>query len=51
MKKNPKSDAMDFMVQNVATAQKEGVAIPPGNYVVKNRIIAVDSEGNLTEVL
>ena len=51
LKKNPKSDAMDFMVQNVATARKEGVAIPPGNYVVKNRIIAVDSEGNLTEVL
>ena len=50
-KKNPKSDAMDFMVQNVATAQKEGVAIPPGNYVVQNRIIAVDTEGNLSEVL
>ena len=51
LKKNPKSDAMDFMVQNVATAKKEGVPIPPGNYVVKNRIIAVDTEGNLTEVL
>ena len=51
LKKNPKSDAMDFMVQTVATARKEGVAIPPGNYVVKNRIIAVDTEGNLTEVL
>ena len=50
-KKNPKSDAMDFMVQNVATAKEEGVAIPPGNYVVQNRIIAVDTEGNLSEVL
>ena len=40
-----------LFTQNVKTAKEEGVAIPPGNYVVKNRIIAVDTEGNLTEVL
>ena len=51
LKKNPQSDAMDFMVQNVATGIEKGKTVNPGTYVVKNRIIAVDGEGNLTQIL
>tara|TARA_R110000824_G_scaffold50676_5_gene141393 strand:+ start:274 stop:1596 length:1323 start_codon:yes stop_codon:yes gene_type:complete len=51
LKKNPQSDSMDFMEINVKTGIEKGKTVNPGTYVVKNRIIAVDSEGNLTQIL
>ena len=51
VKQNPGKDALDFMEIQVGEAQKSGTPIEPGAYVVKDRIIVIDSEGNVSPYL
>jgi len=51
IKQNPGKDALDFMEIQVGEAQKSGTPIEPGAYVVKDRIIVIDSEGNISPYL
>ena len=51
LKANPGKDAVDFMEIQVGEAQKSGTPIEPGAYVVKDRIIVIDSEGNVSPYL
>ena len=51
VKQNPGKDALDFMEIQVGEAQKSGTPIEPGAYVVKDRIIVIDSEGNISPYL
>ena len=51
IKQNPGKDAVDFMEIQVGEAQKSGTPIEPGAYVVKDRIIVIDSEGNVSPYL
>ena len=44
-------DAVDFMTTQVTEAKKEGTSVNPGYYVIKDRIVIIDSEGNVTPFL
>ena len=48
---NPGKDAVDFMVSIVQANVEKGKSIEPGVYVVKTRIIVIDSEGNVSPYL
>ena len=48
---NPGKDAVDFMESQVLEATKAGTPVEPGAYVVKDRIIVIDSEGNVSPYL
>ena len=41
-------DPVDFMKGKVKEFKKAGTEIPPGNYVVEDAIIIIDSEGNVS---
>ena len=51
IKNNEGADAVDFMEAEVLKANKAGTTINEGAYVVKDRIIYVDAEGNIKEYL
>jgi hypothetical protein len=48
---NPGKDAVDFMVSIVQANIEKGTPVEPGAYVVKDRIIVIDSEGNVSPYL
>ena len=48
---NPGKDAVDFMEFKVQETIKLNKPIEPGAYVVKDRIIVIDSEGNVSPYL
>ena len=48
---NPGKDAVDFMQAEVIKATEKGTPVEPGAYVVKDRIIVIDSEGNVSPYL
>ena len=48
---NPGKDAVDFMKFKVQETIKLNKPIEPGAYVVKDRIIVIDSEGNVSPYL
>jgi hypothetical protein len=51
IEQNPGKDAVDFMESQVLEATKAGTPVQPGAYVVKDRIIVIDSEGNVSPYL
>jgi len=51
IEQNPGKDAVDFMESQVLEATKAGTPVEPGAYVVKDRIIVIDSEGNVSPYL
>ena len=51
IEQNPGKDAVDFMESEVVEATKKGTPVEPGAYVVKDRIIVIDSEGNVSPYL
>ncbi len=51
IEQNPGKDAVDFMQSQVLEATKAGTPVEPGAYVVKDRIIVIDSEGNVSPYL
>ena len=51
IEQNPGKDAVDFMESQVVEATKAGTPVEPGAYVVKDRIIVIDSEGNVSPYL
>jgi len=51
IEQNPGKDAVDFMESEVVEATKKGTLVEPGAYVVKDRIIVIDSEGNVSPYL
>ena len=51
IEQNPGKDAVDFMESEVVEATKAGTLVEPGAYVVKDRIIVIDSEGNVSPYL
>jgi hypothetical protein len=48
---NPGKDAVDFMESQVLEATTAGTPVEPGAYVVKDRIVVIDSEGNVSPYL
>ena len=48
---NPTKDAVDFMELQVIEAKKSGTPVEPGAYVVKDRIIVIDSQGTVAPYL
>jgi len=48
---NPGKNAVDFIESIVQTNIEQGKSIEPGAYVVKDRIIVIDSEGNVSPYL
>ena len=48
---NPGKDAVDFMESIVQANIEKGTPVEPGAYVVKDRIIVIDSEGNVSPYL
>ena len=51
IEQNPGKDAVDFMVSIVQANIEKGTPVEPGAYVVKDRIIVIDSEGNVSPYL
>jgi hypothetical protein len=51
LKANPGKNEIDFMESIVQTNIEQGKSIEPGAYVVKDRIIVIDSEGNVSPYL
>ena len=51
IEQNPGKDAVDFMESQVLEATTAGTPVEPGAYVVKDRIIVIDSEGNVSPYL
>ena len=50
-KPNPGKNEVDFIESIVQTNIEQGKSIEPGAYVVKDRIIVIDSEGNVSPYL
>ena len=48
---NPGKNAVDFIEAQVKITIEKGKPITPGAYVVKDRIIVIDSEGNVSPYL
>ena len=48
---NPGKNAVDFIEAQVKITIEQGKPITPGAYVVKDRIIVIDSEGNVSPYL
>ena len=48
---NPGKNAVDFIEAQVQITIEQGKPITPGAYVVKDRIIVIDSEGNVSPYL
>ena len=51
LKANPGKNEIDFMESQVQITIEKGQPITPGAYVVKDRIIVIDSEGNVSPYL
>ena len=51
LKSNPGKDEVDFIESQVQITIEKGKPITPGAYVVKDRIIVIDSEGNVSPYL
>ena len=51
IEQNPGKDAVDFMVSIVQANIEKGTPVEPGAYVVQDRIIVIDSEGNVSPYL
>ena len=51
LKANPGKNAVDFIEAQVQITIEQGKPITPGAYVVKDRIIVIDSEGNVSPYL
>jgi len=46
--KVPKNtDALEFITEIVTKSHEDGKPFPPGDYVIKDRIISIDAEGNV----
>ena len=41
-------DAVEYMEGRIAKNKEAGIDVPPGNYVVKDSILIIDSEGNVS---
>jgi len=42
---------INFITAQIAKAKSEGTPIPPGNYVIKDRLVEIDATGNVTPVV
>jgi len=43
--------AIDYITNEINTAQSEGTPIPPGTYVIKDRLIEIDETGTITPIV